>query len=67
MATYQWIDPPPNCHGTSDPLMTSSTVQSNCLLSKFILLNVMLLCFNNHVCKKKKRRRPEYLNYDPRL
>lgn len=62
MATYQWLDPP-NCRGTSDPLMTSSTVQSHCLLSKFILLNVMLLCFHNHVCKKK----PEYLNYDPRL
>ena len=66
MATYQWIDPP-NCHGTNDPLMTSSTVQSNCLLSKFILLNVTLLRFDNHVCKKKKKKRPEYLNYDPRL
>ncbi|XP_044789990.2 calcium-dependent secretion activator 1 isoform X4 [Bubalus bubalis] len=55
MATYQWIDPP-NCHGTNDPLMTSSTVQSNCLLSKFILLNVTLLRFDNHVCKKKKKK-----------
>lgn len=63
MATYQWIDPS-NCHGTSDPLMTSSTVQSDCLLSKFILMLRFYVSITMYV---KKKKRPEYLNYDPRL
>ena len=65
MTAYQWIDPL-NCHGKGDPIVTLDIKHSSEQLSSVrvypSICYILLLCFNNGVCKK-----PEYLNYNPRL